>query len=677
MTDVNTIQCDYTGMTRPPDSPTGLSRRAYLKLAGTTAATAGLAGCGTDQQEPPAPLAEPVIAETYGVGPARGRPASPAVGFRYFAVDTGGEFVYDGERWRAQGFSGPFLDAGRIRGVADRVVRTTAELERAFRNLERGDTVLIAAGVYRPSRWLTVDASDVSVVGESRRNTLVRPADGANVGGFHVGPDPNARVENVLIEGVGVDGNEAAMDDAVKRCHGFLVEHASRVTIRDCFATRTHPYHQHDAGGSGFTVRRQATDVSVVDNETDDIGDRAIQVAGSGIRVAGNRLTNGFDRAVSLDVRHPDGRKYYARDVAVVNNLGRDNSDGSIVGASQGAPQRPGAGNYAIVGNVAAGTHRRAVFLGIEEAVRNVAVVGNTGRQGNVGERRSGVHVAGNVSAVTVTGNTLADYSLHGIQVEGTGADVTVTGNTVLSPRRHGVRAATEWGTITGNVVASPGGAGIEAAVGDAVVGSNVVRNAGGDGIRLGAAGDAVVAANLVTGSGRTSLGTAEIRIDGSDSVVAGNVVAQTAAFGIREASGADGNVFLGNRVRRAGSRRASDTDGFERVEDRRDADSPSTDDRQAWDLRGPRSRLVGNSPEPDRLRAVTVHESDGTATVRFDRPYARKPILDVQTERPADWRIDWRRDDAGNVVGADLAFTDRAGDPTSPTVQVGVRRPE
>jgi parallel beta-helix repeat protein len=649
------------------DTPDGLSRRAYLKLAGASAAAAGLAGCEATREVPPDALSEPVIADTYGVGPAAARPESESVGFRYFAVDTGGEFVYDGERWRAQGVAGPFVDTGQIRGVADRIVRTTAELERAFRNLERGDTIRIGAGVYRPSRWLTVDASDVTVIGESRKNTLIRPADGANVGGFHVGPNPERRVENVLIEGVGFDGNERTMDDAVKRCHAFLVEHASQVTIRDCFATRTHPYHEHDSGGSGFTVRRQATDVSLVGNYTDDIGDRSIQVAGSAIRIAGNRLTNGFDRAISLDVRHPDGPKYYARNVGVVNNVGRDNSTGSIIGASQGAPQRPGAGNYAIVGNVAGGTHRRTVYLGIEEAVRNVAIVGNTGRQADFGEQRSGIYVSGNVSAFTIAGNTLADYSLHGIELEGTGSDFTVTGNTVLSPRQDGIRAETDWGTITGNVVESPGRVGIDAAVGDAVVGTNAVRNAGADGIRLGAAGDAVVATNRVSGSGRTSRGTAEIRIDGSDCVIAGNVVSQGATFGIREAADADGNVFLGNRVRRGSSGGAGDLD----------SPGSTADDRQAWHLHGPRTRLLGNSPAPDRDREVDVRESDGTARVRFDRPYARKPILDVQTETPADWTIDWHRDDAGNLVGADLAFTDRSGAPASPTVQVGIRGPE
>jgi hypothetical protein len=369
--------------------------------------------------------------------------------------------------------------------------------------------------------------------------------------------------------------------------------------------------------------------------------------------VAGNRLTNGFDRAISLDVRHPDGRKYYARDVAVVGNVGRDNSNGSIIGASQGAPQRPGAGNYAIVGNVAAGSHRRTVYLGIEEAVRNVAIVGNVGRQGDFREQRSGIYVAGNVSNLTVAGNTLADYSLHGIELEGTGSGYAVVGNTVLSPAANGLHLATDWGTVTGNVVESPGGVGIEAAVGDAVVANNAVRHAGTTGVRVGAAGSAVVSGNHVSRSGRVDpAGAAEIRVDGSDCAVVGNVVRRRAPFGIRESPGAGRNSYLGNVVRTA--------------------TGPAAVDGQAWDVRGADSRLAGNVPALDRPERREA--TGGTLGVAFDRPYEAPPVLDVQTESPATWGVDWRRNAAGEVVGADLAFTGPGGDPVSPVVGVGVR---
>jgi hypothetical protein len=65
------------------------------------------------------------------------------------------------------------------------------------------------------------------------------------------------------------------------------------------------------------------------------------------------------------------------------------------------------------------------------------------------------------------------------------------------------------------------------------------------------------------------------IRADGSDCVIAGNVVGRNAAFGVREASGADGSVFLGDPAR----------------------------DRQAWDRRGPASRRLGGSRAPARAR--------------------------------------------------------------------------
>ncbi|MFB6219574.1 MAG: hypothetical protein ABEH77_10465 [Halobacteriaceae archaeon] len=386
------------------NTPHELSRREYLRLAGL-AGTAGAAGCNALYPGRREGLRAAEESESYWSGPEDDRPGDAAPGTRYFATDTGRQFVATRSGWRPQGFSGPFVDAAEIRGVADYVVTTTPELEAAMASLSGGETVFVAAGTYRPREWLVVDESDVTVVGQSRRGTLVKPADGANVGGFHVGRDRH--VENVLIRGIGVDGNAARMDQSEKRLHAFLVENARNVTVRDCFATHTSPYHEHDAGGSGFTVHRNAEDVAIVGNYTDDIGDRAIQVAGSYILVRGNRLTNGFDRSISLEVRHPDGHKYYSRNVSVLGNLGRDNSDGSVVGASQGDPPRTGAGNYAIVGNVAFGRHRRTVYMGITEGARNISIVGNVGRQPSFREERSGIYVSGNLSNVAVVGNSL------------------------------------------------------------------------------------------------------------------------------------------------------------------------------------------------------------------------------------------------------------------------------
>jgi hypothetical protein len=625
------------------ENGSGLSRRAYLKLAG---ATAGAVGLGTtpvpESERDRGALRSAHERTTYYTGPDADRPESAPRGTRYFGADTGAEYVATDAGWRAAPMATPELAADRIAGIADHVVTSTRELRAAFRRLRPGDTVVLAGGTYRPSEWLDVTVDDVTVVGQSRRETLVKPADGANVGGFRIGP--GRRVENVTVRGIGVDGNARAMDDSVKRCHAFLVDNARNVVVRDCFATRTHPYHEHDVGGSGFTVRRRAADVAILGNYTRDIGDRSIQVAGTGVTVAYNRLTEGFDRSISLDVRHPDGRKHYAQDVLVAYNLGRDNSHGSVVGASQGAPHREGAGNYAIVGNVAAGRHRRTVFLGIEENVENVAIVGNAGRQGEFREPRSGIYVAGNVSSFVVAGNSLADYSGHGIEIAGTGSGFTCAGNAVSNPRRDGVRVETREGTVANNVVEGAGAAGVSVAAADVAVANNTIRDTRGHGVHVSsAAGPAVVSSNVVAGHAGPD-GDA-LRVESRDTVVAANVVSgREWDREIREADPADGNLYVANALPRDG---------------------------RGWALSGPRSRAVGNVPDHDRTREFTA--TDGVYDLSFDRPYDRKPSMTVQTESPAVWGVEWRRDDDGNVTGATLTFRDPGGGPVSPTVQVYV----
>jgi hypothetical protein len=622
-----------------------MSRRAYLKLAAASAAIVGsggsLASGRTLDGRGPATSHE---VTSYFTGPEEDRPPAGTAtpGTRYFATDTGREFVAADGEWHWQTAAVPSLSADSVRGVADHVVTTTRELERAFAVLSPGDTVFVAAGTYRPTEWLTVDEDGVRIVGAGYRRTLLRPADGANVGGLHVGRD--RRVSDVFVSGLGFDGNEATMDDDVTRCHAFLVDDAERVTVRECFATRTHPYHRHDAGGSGFTVRRTARDVAILGNRTDDIGDRAIQVAGRDVLVAENRLTNGYDRAISLDVRHPNGRKYYARDVAVVGNLGRDNSDGSIIGASQGTPRRPGAGNYAIVGNVAAGTHRRAVFVGIAEDVRNVAIVGNVGRQAQFREERSGIYVKNGPSNVVISGNALRDYSLHGIEVESDGANFAVTGNVVRSPRRAGVHVATPGGVVTGNVVDSPGGDGVVVAADDTLLSGNAVVDAGGHGVRLDGVADCLVEGTRVSGCGRSLGGADGLSVDATESVVSSTLVSDhRGRFGLAEEPTADGNLYVGARVDagRAGAIR----------------------------IAGARSRLVGTVPALD---SHAVRAADGSATVRFDRPYDEKPRLDVQTDAPVLWGASWRRD-GGDYVGVELTFVGPGGDERATTARVVV----
>jgi hypothetical protein len=54
-----------------------------------------------------------------------------------------------------------------------------------------------------------------------------------------------------------------------------------------------------------------------------------------------------------------------------------------------------------------------------------------------------------------------------------------------------------------------------------------------------------------------------------------------------------------------------------------------------------------------DRTHRITT--TDGVASVSFDRPYDRKPALDVQCDDPVVWAADWHRDRDGNVSGVDV----------------------
>lgn len=243
-------------------------------------------------------------------------------------------------------------------GVAETFVTTTAELESAFANLSTGETVRIAQSdtPYRPEKWLDIDTSYVTVVGESPfardGQPLIKPTDGSNVGGIRVGH--NSATEHVYIERVGFHGNANTMSGTAKRLHGFIADqNSTHVTFRDNFATRTHPYHEHKSGGSGFTVRKSANHVRLVDNLTDDIGDRGIQAAGTNLLVRGNVLTNGFGRSISLSVRQSDSN-YLAKNATVTNNFSRDIAEGSFVGFV-GPSQRSERGYFSIVGNVATG----------------------------------------------------------------------------------------------------------------------------------------------------------------------------------------------------------------------------------------------------------------------------------------------------------------------------------
>lgn len=359
-------------------------------------------------------------------------------------------------------------DSATGTGTPDTIVESTSDLESAFNNLSAGEYVYVKTPgtPYRTSQWLDVEASNVRIEAETPYaddgQAIVKPADGADVGGIRVGTGATTRT-NINIINFGFDGNQATMTGTVKRLHGIIVDNATDVTIEGGFHTQTHPYHEHNTGGSGVSVHHQASDVKIRDVTTDDIGDRGIQVAGTNITITGCHLRNGFDRSIAMELLEPDGVGYRASKVDVHGNICRDNSAGSCIGATGGQTE-----NLSIVGNVCLGMFRGGVRLGntknsqvkdnliyhtdgdgrdagvkVEQGA-TVAIVGNTILETNNGTAfnrciyvKANARVADNylncqgIEGITIDGSNVQaqDNTIHHFGSGGTGAGIDITAN--------------------------------------------------------------------------------------------------------------------------------------------------------------------------------------------------------------------------------------------------------
>lgn len=155
------------------------------------------------------------------------------------------------------------VSSERLSWSYDRLVNSAGELERLGEAATEGETVRVARPVTpdRTTEWSKINVDNFIVSFESRwgenGEPIVKPADGADVGGIHIAESQSVR--NVLIERLGFDGDEATMDDQVSdldtvRCD----DPASRGSrIRDLYARWTHPYHEHSTGGSGISLNAE------------------------------------------------------------------------------------------------------------------------------------------------------------------------------------------------------------------------------------------------------------------------------------------------------------------------------------------------------------------------------------------------------------------------------------
>lgn len=416
------------------------------------------------------------------------------------------------------GVDGQEIEPDAIQSIADHVVEDASELLRAFRELEAGDIVSIAqpATSYRPDEWLDVDVDDVTIVAESRRaedgELLIKPADGSDVGGIRIGNSSPA--SGVTIHGIGYDGNESTMDDTVKNLDAIKLVDGGDLEVRYCELAWTHPWHEHNSGGSGVSIDTDA-DVSCHHNFVHDIGDRAFQHYGDGTFDVSNNLTrDGFDRSVS--VQGP-------ADVTIEGNRFLTLAEGSFIGIQTSSAD----GYVSISGNVGVGQHRG--LCRVKSSGGRISITGNYARN-TVDNFSPGVDVqTGTEGKVVITGNQFEGHN-RGVVTDVAGADTVITGNRIENTDISGIRVASG-----SDVVIS----------GNLIKGTNLT--AGNDAI--GVVGDGVaVTGNRIDDVGTDTNGANGIVVKGTDVGVVANVITGTSLRGIDVDSTA--GAIVGNTLR-------------------------------------------------------------------------------------------------------------------------------
>lgn len=522
--------------------------------------------------------------------------------------------------------------AVRRPAVPDTVVTTTEQLERTFANLSPGENVWISdeGAPYRTTQWLDVDVDGVTVNGPGVRR-LVMPADGANVGGIRIGH--NSRCENVEIYGIGYHGNPDGQRPSAKRLHGFIVRDATDVRLSGNSVTRTHPYHEHNTGGSGISVERRATDVTVSNNYVYDIGDRGIQLAGDRIAVVGNTVVDGFDHSVALDAWVPNER--HATNVSVRGNVMGGNPQGALVGAS-GGRQESNVGYFDISDNLGFGEHKSLCLIGFRQALRGIQIAGNVSVQSNK-EKYSGISLAiERAEDVTIRDNDLYDYAGRGINVGGGIEDFTVSDNAIYDAGQTGIRVAGATdGVVRDNYVSGAAGDGV--LLDDAryiTVSGNRVRRVGGAGVTSrNASGLArhVIAGNYIKEFGRISGASPGILIGDSGVKISKNDIFRSGVPAIVELEGAGRNRYEGNRA---------------------DGDGPDP-----WRIDSATSAVDDHWPAMDAYHSLTPNGPGSTVQVKFEKPYADPPKLTFGRRGGGIQDVSYMTDGNGNFVGATVTL--------------------
>lgn len=414
-----------------------------------------------------------------------------------------------------------------LRERADHVVDSTRQLRKVLdQQLRDGDLVFLERGTYRTRRFLDVNADSVALVGAGARESILKPADGSNVGGFRVGTA--GPVSNFRLASLGYHGNTSAMDTSIKRLHGIELRHCIRCLVEDVFVTRTHPYHEHNTGGSGITVGHASRHVTLRRVTVSEVGDRGIQIGGENVRVLNSTFRRGFDRSIALDYQDHRDRWWVSRRVLIQGNRMIDNASGSLVGASQ-VPTRPNRGRWIVRRNRGGGNHAAFVVIGHcfrDTPYSEIYVLNNRTRRASTYFDKAAIHLRcpSDPREIVIRGNQIEGGYPEGILAQG-GANHLDTGiiegNAIVGVQDTGIRIAGPY-RISGNLIAHAG-AGVQLGGGDRIaaearVTGNYVRSNRREGILVAARGHLntlrhnVLSDNNVSGNDHAEIDVGEAR---------------------------------------------------------------------------------------------------------------------------------------------------------------------
>lgn len=532
----------------------------------------------------------------------------------------------------------------RSQSEGGRVLTTRREIEAAFENLSSGDTIRIGGenAPYRTTRWLDIDVDDVTVVGPGRRD-LIKPADGANVGGLRIGH--NERCRGVTVRGVGYHGNPDGQERGAKRLHGIAVRDAEAVRLERNRIRQTYP-RRHGDGGSGISVTHRCSYVQILHNRIHDFGDRGVQLAGRRIVVSGNVVSEGLDRPVACDLWYPDDHNRTARSATIYGNVLGNTVEGSLVGVARNTPLGSDPGYISVLGNVGFGTHKSFCHVRGPEPIRNVSVQSNVSVQTAGGlETKQTVEFAGvavdveSGANVSVKNNELHGYSGHGVHVDSDLENLSVRNNDISDPGLAGIRVAgCRNGVVDGNLVTGASTTGIDLADASGMaVRNNYVHRAGAEGIVADGSEPASgndIAFNYVSGNGRRSdRAVPAIAVRDVGVRVRGNSVLQNDGPAIAEEDGAKGNLYEDNWA----------------------------DGERPWRIPSPTSRVRNHSPPVDEHKGVSADGTENTVRVRFDRQYAEPPQLAFGRRGGGIEDVEYWTDGNGDYAGA-VVTVGRAG---------------